>query len=129
MLHPAIELSLFLNYVCVVFSFTWWLIWVKKERYGGKAWVCLRCTTKVVRGSEAQGWCGSDPPVGTYGAGLRCFGSSRSESLHKIKPGWPLTISVWQARLLGQRHKHRSMPVHFLIISCNKPHLRKGRAT
>jgi hypothetical protein len=53
----------------------------------------------------------------TYRAGWRDCGVP-GQSLHGIKPGWPLPASAWSDRLLGQswRHKHGNEPGHFLIF-------------
>lgn len=45
------------------------------ERYGGKEWVCKTCKPKGLPNFEVWGWWGSNPPVGTYGAGWRDFGT------------------------------------------------------
>jgi hypothetical protein len=51
---------------------------------------------------EAWGWCGNDPPVGTYRSEWRDFGAL-SERLHEIKTGQLLPSSAWPARPPGQR--------------------------
>ena len=38
---------------------------IKRERYGGKAWVHLRCTTKAVGDLKYGGRHGNNPLVGT----------------------------------------------------------------
>jgi hypothetical protein len=104
------ELSL-----CCVFLHVAQLVWVLERKMWRQSMSLPEVLHKGCGGFEAQGWCGSNLPVGTYRAGWRDCGV-QSQNAHEIETGWPLPTSAWLARPPGQRHKHRNMSVH--VFKC-----------